>query len=57
MCRFVYKLLSEPALPQVLMWTVLLKTPVINNMDVQRSSQWVSPDDGHILDAETYVGK
>jgi hypothetical protein len=48
MCFYVYILLSEPVLLWVSMWTVLLKTPVIKHMDVQRSSQWVSSDDGDI---------
>jgi hypothetical protein len=48
MCSFIYMLLLEPVLPKVSVWTVLLKTPVINHTDVQRSSQWVSPDDGDI---------
>jgi hypothetical protein len=38
----------DPLLPKVSLWTTLLKTPVINHTDVQRSSQWVSPDDGDI---------
>jgi hypothetical protein len=45
---FIYTLLLEPVLPKVSVWTVLLKTAVINYMDVQCSSQWVSLDDGYI---------
>jgi hypothetical protein len=49
-------LLLEPVLLKVSMWTTLLKTPVINHMDVQHSSQWV-PLMMATLDAETFVGK
>jgi hypothetical protein len=45
---YIYMLLLEPVLPKVSMWTVLLKTSVINHMDVQCYSQWVSPDGGDI---------
>jgi hypothetical protein len=47
MC-FLYDAILEPALLKVSMWTVFLKTSVINHTDVQRSSQWVSADDGDI---------
>jgi hypothetical protein len=45
---FIYMLLLEPVFPKVSMWTILLKTPVINHMDIVRSSPWVPPDDSDI---------
>jgi hypothetical protein len=50
----MYIVLSKTVLPEVLMWNILSKTFATNHMDIEWSSQQVTPDDGDIRRRNKY---